>query len=316
MAHPLHSVDLYPVLMKAIMIVLAETADSTASVTGRQALETSAAIAQLMGFTVYPITGAVSCTDTALSHIPSQPADTPGIWLGSLPSPERYHTIYCNALKRGIRLLNTPAEHQRAQEFDRAYPQLVGLTPESMVISRLADCQAAIARLGLPLFVRGAVESGKANGWHACVATTPEAVHQLVEPLLTHAEPHGQGRVLLRKLVNLRHSRVAADGFPLGREFRVFIYRQHVLSYGYYWHGDDPDKFLSVPEEDAMLALALEAAWRLQVPYVAIDVGQLEDGSWTVIETGDPQFSSVTQVPFIHFWHELGEQLQAISVKQ
>jgi len=316
MAHPLHSVDLYPVLMKLIMIVLAETADNVAPATSRQALAASAAIAQLLGFTVYPIVAAAGCTDTALSHIPPQPPDTPGIWLGYPPPRDRYDAIYTEALTKGIRLLNTPAEHQHAQEFDQAYPQLVGLTPESIVIGRLADCEAAIAHLGLPLFVRGAVESGKPNGWNACVATTAEQVQQLVAPLLTRAESGLPGRVLLRQLVKLRHSRVAANGFPLGREFRVFIYRQRILSYGYYWHGDDPGKFLSVPEEEVMSAIALEAAWRIQVPYVAVDVGQLIDGSWIVIETGDPQFSSVTQVPLIHFWHELGEQLRSRAIKQ
>ncbi len=315
MAHPLHSVDLYLVLMKLIMIVLAETVDDLVPVTSRQALETSAAIAQLLGFTVYLIAGMTGHADTGLSHIPPQPTDTPGIWLGYPPSPARYHALYAAALGKGIRLLNTPAEYQRAQEFDQAYPQLVGLTPKSIAVGSLSDCDRAIAHLGLPLFVRGASHSNQSKGWNACVATTPAEVQRLVKPLLTHSQSGLNGKILLRQWVNLRHSRLAADGFPLGRKFRVFVYRQQVLSYGYYWHGDDPYKLLSVPEEDDMLALALEAARRIQVSYVAIDVGQLEDESWIVIETSNPQFASVTQVPLIQFWHELAEQLRSPSVK-
>ena len=47
---------------------------------------------------------------------------------------------------------------------------------------------AAIAHLGLSLFVKGAVESGKPNGWNACVVTTLEQVQPLVAPLLTRPE--------------------------------------------------------------------------------------------------------------------------------
>jgi hypothetical protein len=52
-----------------------------------------------------------------------------------------------------------------------------------------------------------------------------------------------------------------------------------------------------------MVDLAREAARRLEVPYVAVDVGQLEGGSWIVIETGDPQFSGVSTIPLLRLWH-------------
>lgn len=43
-------------------------------------------------------------------------------------------------------------------------------------------------------------------------------------------------------------------------------------------------------------ALAGRASERLGVPYVAVDVGQLEDGSWVVIECGDAQFCGYCRV--------------------
>ncbi|MGB3509963.1 MAG: hypothetical protein WBA93_12120 [Microcoleaceae cyanobacterium] len=52
----------------------------------------------------------------------------------------------------------------------------------------------------------------------------------------------------MRKLVKLRHSRYAENAFPLGREYPVFIYREKVLGWGYYWQGDDPFKKLSPSE--------------------------------------------------------------------
>src|SRR3712207_8869178 len=39
------------------------------------------------------------------------------------------------------------------------------------------------------------------------------------------------------------------EDFPLGREYRLFLYRGDVLGYGYYWEGDDPLARLA-PTED------------------------------------------------------------------
>jgi len=41
------------------------------------------------------------------------------------------------------------------------------------------------------------------------------------------------------------------------------------------------------------------------VPYLVVDVGQKEDLDWIVIETGDPQFSGIVQIPHFKFWSRL-----------
>ena len=57
----------------------------------------------------------------------------------------------------------------------------------------------------------------------------------------------------------------------------------------------------------AVLALAGKAARRMDVPFLAVDIGQLEDGRWIVIETGDAQFSSVSQIPLLPLWHKISQ---------
>ena len=109
----------------------------------------------------------------------------------------------------------------------------------------------------------------------------------------------------MRRLVKLRHSRASAEGFPFGREYRAFVYHQQIVGLGYYWEGDDPLKALTEDEEQQVRALASEAARRLAVPYVAIDIGQVVSGEWIVIESGDAQFSGVSQIPLLTLWHNL-----------
>jgi hypothetical protein len=291
------------------MIVLSEDRESlTPSASAREnriATET----AKLLGFRVYYIPEDFSrCenAENALAHIPVQDKEQWGIWVGYIPTPERYEAIYTAALRRRIRLLNTPEQHLTAQEFDRAYSQLQGLTPESLVLTSPQQCTQAVQTLELPVFVRGAVQSRKTRGWKACVADTLEELQHLTKQMLL-LEGRSRGRVIVRKLVHLRHCQSSPEGFPFGREYRIFLYGQRVLAWGYYWEGDDPLKPLASEEETAVLELAREAAKRLAVPYVTIDIGQLQEGQWIVIEAGDAQFSGISQIPPLKLWNALRE---------
>ncbi|BCM88450.1 hypothetical protein IAD21_00281 [Abditibacteriota bacterium] len=120
-----------------------------------------------------------------------------------------------------------------------------------------------------------------------------------------------RGRVLVRHLVSLRYSRLSDEGFRLGREYRVFILGEQVVGYGYYWEGWDELRDLSTEDETVMLSLALEAAHRVQVPFLAVDVGQQEDGTWIVIEVGDAQFAASGQMERLPLWNKLREAVQS-----
>lgn len=289
------------------MIVFSEAQLRREDSASARDLQQMATVAELCGCRVYPLPPELSGPDeaeAALEYVPDPPVETAAVWIGYIPAPEQYRWLYEAAQRKRIRLLNTPAEHLIAQEFDRSYPLLGDLTPESVVLTSENDIPDAAARLGLPLFVKGAVQSRKAKGWKACVAHSAEELSALTASLL-RLENRSRGRVIARRLVPLRHSRTSPQGFPFGREYRLFIYRNRVLAYGYYWEGDDPLRALSSDEERTVLNLGQEAARRLGTPYVAVDVGQAEDGRWLVIETGDAQFSGLSQVSRFRLWSAL-----------
>ena len=178
------------------------------------------------------------------------------------------------------------------------------LTPHSVVITQVEECAQAVEQLGLPVFVKGAIQSRKAQGWKACVAETRAELETLCAQLL-ELKNRSRGRVVVRQLAKLRASRISAQGFPFGREYRVFLYKGRVIGWGYYWEGDDPLKSLSRDEETLVLRLAREAARRVGTPFLAVDIGQKEDGAWIVIETGDAQFSGVSQTPLLALWNAI-----------
>ena len=291
---------------KSPMITLAESPELLPPSSSRDDIARSLEAARIAGaqiFTIPPDFSQCETAENALWHLPVQAQPTPAVWLGYIPDFARYQAIYVAALAKNIRLINAPDEHLRAQEFDLAYPYLEGLTPRSLTLYSPADCASAAREIGFPMFLKGAVQSRKARGWRACVAHNEAELNELAAHLW-NLENRSRGRVIARELVRLRHARKHHD-FPLGREYRVFILRDEILSLGYYWPGADPLATLGPNENSAVRALALQAAKRLQVPYLAVDIGQLEDNSWTIIEVGDAQFAGLSCNSPLPLWNGL-----------
>jgi len=110
-------------------------------------------------------------------------------------------------------------------EFERFYPLLKELTPKNVVISSIEECLESIKILGFSVFVKGAIQSRKRQGWESCVARNYDDLVKLTEGLLK-LKYGSRGKVIVRKIVTLRHTRQALNGLPIGRKLRVFLYNQ------------------------------------------------------------------------------------------
>lgn len=294
------------IITAGVPIILHEETGHTGSPLAKDTLATATAArtagCQVFGFSSdYDILGTA---EEALEHIPALPAPAPAVWLGFVPSPERYRDIYEAARARNLLLLNTPEEFQLTSELDKFYPRLGKLTFRTVGLSDISGCADAASTLGFPVFVKGAVRSARTRGWRACVAENIDELEALAGDLFA-MENRSRGRVVVRELARLRHVRVTEHGFPLGREYRVILYRGEVLGFGYYWEGYDPLSALTTDEETRVLALAREGARRVGVPFMTIDVGQLESGEWKIIETGDPQFAGWSHAPRVEVFTKL-----------
>lgn len=288
------------------MILLAESPALLPPSSSRDDIARSLEAARLTNWRIFEIPPDFSECETAenaLAHIPRQGAPVPTVWLGYIPNFARYEEIYNAANEKNLRLLNSPEEHRIVQEFDLAYPFLEGFTPRSVTVSSVEEALGRAPEIGFPLFVKGAVQSRKSRGLGACVAHDEAQLRARVGELL-ELGLRSRGRVVLRELVRLRHSRTHGD-FPLGREFRVFLLDGHVLALGYYWQGDDELARLSNDERREVEALAAKVARKIPARFVALDCGQLDCGAWTIIEAGDPQFSGLSQIAPLPYWNAL-----------
>jgi hypothetical protein len=293
------------------VIVLSEATEKLAPSASANDIKRMTDAAQLAGCRIYyipPDFEQCETAENALYYVPQFDPPVSAVWIGYIPPLERYQAIYEAALAKGVRLINSPAEYQTAIEFDKFYPLPGDLTPPSAIISSVAECAAAGVAIGYPVFVKGTVQSRKSKGWRACVAHNQSELENLTGVLL-QLETRSRGLVIVRQLVSLQHERKSGEDFPFGREFRVFSYAGQILEYGYYWEGDDSLSHLSKAEENTVLDLAWEAAHRVNVPYLAVDIGQTEAGEWIVIEVGDGQFAGLSQVSPLKLWHKLNIML-------
>jgi ATP-grasp domain, R2K clade family 3 len=240
----------------------------------------------------------------ALANLPNFDRPQLGIWAGFIPAQAKYEAVYRAAAAKNVFLVNDPIQHQTALEFDRYYPLLGNLTPQSMIVTSGDECTDVGAKLGFPVFVRGAVKSNKTLGWDACVAKDSDELRYIVEQILSI--PHrARGRAVIRQLVKLRYRSMMPGDFPRSREYRLFVYRGQVLAFGYYWDEFEDEFILTASDRSSLHELAIEAATRVDVPYIIVDIGQLESGDWIVIEVGDAQFAGMSHVSIVELWSKL-----------
>ncbi len=238
--------------------------------------------------------GAPSIED-ALAYLSVQDSPTPAIYNGFIPSQERYEAVWEACARRNVWLLNTPAEFARCLSLEQAYPLLCSMTPRTVPITSLDGLDAALDEVGLPAFLKGSVKSLKKRGIRSCKAQTREEARRIAAELFEHTY-FTRGTVLVRQWVELRHNRKTPRGLPMGREFRLFVYRGEVLGYGYYWETGDPMDTLTPNEEVEVFALARRAAAALDVPYLVLDVGHTKAGEFIIVEPGDAQFAGLSRV--------------------
>ncbi len=285
------------------MLVLLEDGGSLETAAGQDTADTVAA-AKAAGLEVQTFSGATAAifgAEDALAHLAVHDPPEPAVWIGYIPEPALYRSVYDALAAKGLQLLNDPDSHLLSMEFHRYYPLIADLTPKSRWVASVEECEAAALDVGFPMFVKGTMQSLKARGWSACVANDKDELRDRVGAILEHGL-RSRGHAILRELVELAHVRRSDHGVPFGREFRVFVLHGRSIAHGYYWHGEDELMHLSPDEEQAVLSLAERAASRLPTPFLAIDVGQLRDGRWTVIELGDGQFAAAARASRAALW--------------
>jgi hypothetical protein len=211
-----------------------------------------------------------------------------------------YAKTHAELLESGLRLVNDPDQQARASLLPRWYPLLEDLTPESLVFTERPDPQVIEAALGWPIFMKGVRQTSRHRRALSIIHDADQLERALEQyardPMLAWQE------IVCRRFEPLRPvDDPDPERIPSAFEFRSFWWRGRLVGFGrYWWYG--VDYVPTAAEREAALAIAGEAARRLAVPFLVVDVAQRRDGRWIVIECNDAQESGYAGVSPLSMW--------------
>jgi ATP-grasp domain, R2K clade family 3 len=212
-----------------------------------------------------------------------------------------YQELYQQLAADGILLIHSPEQYLLASELPRWYSLLEGLTPKSVWFSEPPDFAMLEQTIGLPLFLKGSRQTSRHKAALSIIRSA-EDYYRAVEiykedPILKWQD------LVCREFVQLQPvSSEQTDKIPASFEFRSFWWQGHCVGAGQYW---STSYHWNPKDEKAALAIAQEAALRLNLPFVVIDVAQRITGEWIVIECNDAQESGYAAISPFGLWQNL-----------
>lgn len=157
----------------------------------------------------------------------------------------------------------------------------------------------------IPLVIKGRTNSRKfewnskmySDSWDKTVDISSELMN---DPLI------GPQGLAFRKFEKLVTYEIGINGMPMTNEWRVFFYRGDVVDYDFYWSIMEQNERMGRDEfKKTGLRFAIDAATKIDVPFMVIDVAQRIDGSWVVVEVNDGQMSGLSNIPAERFYENL-----------
>ncbi|MBK8256836.1 MAG: ATP-grasp domain-containing protein [Polyangiaceae bacterium] len=214
--------------------------------------------------------------------------------------PAQYNELHA----AGITLINTPHDHERASELSSWYPLLSDLTPQTVVYAAPPPAAEVEAKFGWPVFVKGVRQTAR----HAAALSVARSAREYEALARAYSENpilHWQP-CAVRAFVDLeRVGRSDGVHLPPAFEFRTFWSKSNLLGAGRYW--TEASYAWTDLEKAQALAVARQAAERLTVPFLVIDMARTAAGKWIVIECNDGQESGYAGVSPFEVWSNLCE---------
>lgn len=211
-----------------------------------------------------------------------------------------YAELYAQLAAQGVRLVHTPAQYRLTSELPEWYPLLADLTPRSVWFAQPPSAAQIEREFGWPVFLKGSRQTSRHRAALAILRSREEyarAAEEYARSPLLRAQA-----LVCRELVPLRLVPAPpSDRIPPAFEFRTFWWRGQCVGAGPYWAAL-ADYSWSAAERRAALAVAAEAARRLAVPFLVVDVAQTQRGEWIVIEVNDGQESGYAGIAPLVLW--------------
>jgi hypothetical protein len=208
-------------------------------------------------------------------------------------------------LSRGLMVVNTPENHLRASELSEWYPIISEFTPQSLCQETFPSVEEVERSFDWPVFVKGSRQTSRHNP-ELSIAHNGHEYVELENRYRTDPILRWQ-KVAVREFMNLQTVPGNVPGkIKPSLEFRSFWWYGVCVGWGPYWY--------QVPVYDASditkgLEIAEEAARRLNVPFLVVDIARTVDGRWIIIECNDAQESGYAGIVPQVLWRNILDQL-------
>ena len=225
--------------------------------------------------------------------------------IGRFGVTDNYADLYQHLATTGIMLIHTPDQYRLTTELPHWYPLLSDLTPRSIWFEQPPTVPEIEQQFTWPIFLKGSRQTSKHKAALSILHSPNDYVHAIEQ--YQHNPILQLQALVCREFIPLRP--VAApqsDTIPPAFEFRTFWWRGQCVGAGPYWAAFTSYAWTK-QEELAALAVAEEAADRLKVPFLVVDVAQTQHGAWIVIEVNDGQESGYAGIAPVALWQRIIE---------
>lgn len=222
-----------------------------------------------------------------------------------------YRDTYAHLLENGIRLIHSPDEHHRCSQLSGWFSLIEEFTPRSRWYDEIPTAMQVQKEFGWPVFVKGLRQTSRHQKALSIINSLEEfqtAITIYKADAILHWQP-----MVVREFVPLRRVEDADVGrIPSSFEFRTFWWKCKCVGGGrYWWEGRRYD--WNEDERRQGLALAEQAAKRVNVPFLVVDLAMTDSGRWIVIECNDAQESGFAGVSPLGMWTSIVEIERAMT---
>lgn len=184
----------------------------------------------------------------------------------------------------GSKLINSYFEHSYIASFDY-YHDIDDLTFKTWF--RLQD----LPDQG-PFVVKG-VTNSKKHEWKTKMFAPDKRTAVHISSELSSDSLIGSQDIIVRKFEELEIVDVGINDLPMANEWRFFMYKDQILSHGFYWSSTDKRGII----DEGAFSLVREVGERMKnrLNFYVVDVAKKKDGSWVVIEFNDGQQSGLSE---------------------
>jgi hypothetical protein len=228
--------------------------------------------------------------------------------------PAAYARMDAALREHNLELITSPTAYRSCHYLPEYYHLIAAQTAKSvwMQVSGDPDFAAIHAQLKVfgsaPVIVKDYVKSQKHYWKEACFiphANEQSEVERVVRRFLElQSEAFNEGLVFREFLPIRRIGMHAKSGMPLSLEFRVFVLDSTPVTTSRYWAEGLYDV------EPPPLAIFANVLSRIPSRFFALDIAQLEDRRWVIMEIGDGQVSGLNDtIPPADFYSALAARL-------